>query len=324
MMASYLLRLFCLSLASFFLVHLALGLAVLLSSSTALRLARRLHSNTASRILLALRLLPVTAALLLVLLVFIPGYLWLEPASTPEPIGLLCIAIAALGAAVWSISIARTLQAAARSSRLVRGWQRTGRPAFFRNHPIPVWKIDGPVPHVMLAGFIRSHLIVSSRVVDNLTAEQLSAVLKHEEFHSRSRDNLKRLLVMLSPGLVPFYRGFAILERGWANVVEWAADDSAVAGDSERSLALAAALVQVARMGIAPAPTPLTTSLTADGLDLSTRIDRLLHNASAPAAPARGGLLPAASAAVAAVLLALLLRPAILRTAYEILEELIR
>ena len=58
MMASYLVRLFCLCLAVFFLVHSAAALAVALSGPAAIRAAGRMRPRLAERFLLMLRLLP--------------------------------------------------------------------------------------------------------------------------------------------------------------------------------------------------------------------------------------------------------------------------
>jgi hypothetical protein len=78
-----------------------------------------------------------------------------------------------------------------------------------------------------------------------------------------SRDNWKRLLIAMAPDLVPFAVRRRGLERSWARYAERAADDRAVAGSAHRSVALAAALVRVARLGAA-APAPLAASLMGD------------------------------------------------------------
>jgi len=326
MTGSYLVRLLCLSMASFFLVHLALGAALSLLAPAAIRLSERFRPQRAVRLLLLLRLTPTGLSLLMVAGLLAPSYLWLEPRATTETVGWVCLAAAALGVAVWSLSITRALRAAGRSLRHIRRCQRTGRQTYLRGETAPVWLMEDPAPLVMLAGVLRSRLVISRKVVSALSAEQLAAVLRHERAHSRSRDNLKRLLVLLAPGILPFFRGFSRLEQAWARVTEWAADDFAVAGDSHRSLTLATALVRVARLGAVPSPPALVTSLMPNGVDLSARVDRLLHFVPSTANPGRlARLLPGgAGVLLATSVIALMAQPGTLRAAHECLEALIR
>ena len=151
----------------------------------------------------------------------------------------------------------------------------------------------------------------------------MAAALRHEEAHRVSRDNLKRLLLLLAPGLLPGFHGFGAIERGWARFTEWAADDEAVAGDAHRSLSLAAALVRIARMGGTLSPSPLATSFLGDSREISARVDRLLS--AAPVAPVRraNSAAMAAGVALAAACAASMLHPATLQTAHRIIEELI-
>jgi beta-lactamase regulating signal transducer with metallopeptidase domain len=166
--------------------------------------------------------------------------------------------------------------------------------------------------------------VISRGVVAALSTEQLSAVVRHERAHGASRDNLKRLLLLLAPGILPFASGFRNLERAWAKISEWAADDRAAAGKTRRSLSLAAALVRVARLGSA-APA-LATSLMADGADLSERVDRLLRPVRRTARRGHREPILTASAGLllTGALIAVMAHPVTLHSAHECLEFLIQ
>jgi hypothetical protein len=327
----YLLRLICLSLAAFFLVHLALGLLVTRCASRAIGRASRLDARAAARFLLILRVLPGAAATLVVTGICVPSYLWLEPESAVEQVGLACLTAAVLGLTILTISMARGLRASRRSHRYIRHCQRVGRRTNLPGEPAPVWvlqssverRVEHGVPLLALTGLVRPRLVISQSVLSALSDAQLAAALRHEHAHRVSHDNLKRLAMLLSPGLLPLIRGFDELECAWARFTEFAADDRAVAGDGHRSLFLAAALVRVARLGAAAPAPPLATSLLAGGQDLSARVHRLLH--PAPARPQQDSRLPVTGAVLAlAVLLAAMLQPAALHGVHQLLEHLIR
>jgi Zn-dependent protease with chaperone function len=315
-------RLVCLCLACFFLVHLALGLLVSLTASWAIRWASRVDAPSAARILLALRLLPAAAASIVVAGICAPSYLWLEPKASAEEVGLACVAAALLGLVILAFSMARGLRASRRSLQYIRHCRRVGRETNLPGESAPVWIVSGAAPLLALTGMVRPRLVISPPLVSALSSSQLAAVLRHEHAHRLSHDNLKRLLILLSPGLFPFLRGFDPLERAWARFTEWAADDCAVEGDGRRSLSLATALVRVARLGAAAPAPPLATSLLADSQDLSARVDRLL-NPRAQARPQNPRLAAAALLVSAALLAGVVLNPATLRVVHELLERLI-
>src|SRR5205823_6230938 len=134
--------------------------------------------------------------------------------------------------------------------------------------------IDAPRTTVS-AGLFRPVAIVSRDVVAALSEEQMEAAILHEKSHAKSHDNLKRLAILLAPAVFPLAR----IEAAWRKFAEWAADDLAVAGDRARSVALAEALVRVARIG-RPQQMALATSLLGD--NFSARVERLV-NGSVPA-----------------------------------------
>jgi Zn-dependent protease with chaperone function len=318
---SYILRLLCLSLASFFLIHLAAGLLVSFVSPMAVRLSERIIPRGAARFLLMLRLFPPVAALMLVAGLCVPSYLWLEPAAATEDIGIWCLAAALLSVAVWSISLTRAVRALVGSFRYIRHYRSVGRKT------ATVLIVDDAAPVLVLAGIIHPQLVISSALMGALAKDQLAAALRHERAHGVSRDNLKRLLILLAPDVFPFWRAFTTLERGWAKFTEWSADDMAVAGNCRRSLSLAAALVRVARMHPAPQTSTLVASLLADGRDLSARVDRLLDLAPTPS-PKGGRRVPilavGASVILAVSLIAAAFEPATFHSVHRLLEHLVR
>jgi Zn-dependent protease with chaperone function len=305
MILPYLPRLLCLGLAAYFVVHVTLGIVVSLLARPAVRLAERIRPRVAARRLLALRLLPGVGAAFVVAAVCLPSYLWLEPDAPGERVSLACMAAAVAGAAMWAVSLARGLRATAASRRLVNDCERAPG--------------DGPL--LAIAGIVRPRLVVSRAVLRALPAEELAAALRHERAHWTAHDNLKRLLMFLTPGVLPFAPATRTLELGWSKFTEWAADDRAAAGSARRSCALAAALVRVARMSTHIHGSPLAFCLLGDADQLAARVDRLLRGAPPQPSPRpmlalSGILLVAGSLAVA------MLQPAALYSVHKALEYL--
>jgi hypothetical protein len=305
MTGAYVVRLIGLCLATFFLVQLAVGAAAMALTPRVLRAASRMRARAAARVMLWLRWAPAVAGLLVVGTVCVPSYLRFEPGNTGEEMGPACVAGAALALAVWTLAMIRGFKCVALSRRRLRGGAEAGA--------------SGPL--MAMAGILRPRLVISPAVVEALSAEQLDAALRHERAHGAAHDNLKRLLLVFTPGLLPGARGFGEVERQWARFAEWAADDDAVAGDPDRALALAGALVRVARLGSTAVP---LASCLLEGDDLTERVERLLHPAGPERAERRRGALGAASAAAAlAMVAALAWNPAALEAAHHLLEHLV-
>lgn len=289
---SYGFKLACLSFAAFFLVHAAAALLAGWFAPVAIRFAARMRAQAAARFLLTLRLAPPAIALFVVAALCVPSYLWFEPDVAAEQVGPACLVAAILCVAAWTISL----------TRAARAWLSSRR-------------VEGLT--IALVGALRPRLIVSSKVRRVLSAQELDVALRHERAHAQSYDNFKRLLMLLSPDVFPFFRGrFSSIEQSWKRFAEWAADDRAVGGDGERSVALASALVRVARLGSATPGAPLVTTLVDDHLTI--RVDRLLHGTPKPAADR---WTPAAFAVAALVVVALKLTG--LSPVYDLLERLI-
>jgi len=325
MTSSYLFRLLCVSLASFFLLHALLGALLSLLTPLLIRKVEPLRPREAARLLLAARLAPSTIAVFLVAGLCVPSFLRLEPETGAEEIGFLCLSAAALGMATAIVAFCRSARAIVRSRRYVRGIEAAGSSLQHAGRPGPGWIVDIPHVFISLSGIFHPRVLVSRAVAQGLSREQLAAALRHERAHRDSHDNFKRLLMIAAPDLFPFFRGFRDLERAWMRFTEWAADDRAVASSTRRSLSLAAALVRVARMGAQPAPQPLVTTLVGGGEHLSARIDRLLLGTVARKPSAEIPMPGAATAfLLAGSLLAAMVQPATMSAVHRVLESLIQ
>jgi Zn-dependent protease with chaperone function len=322
----YSVRLLVLSGASYFLIHTALATLTLFGAGKAVRLAEQMRPRTSARFLLAVRILPMVLTLLVLFGLCIPSYLWLEPGATAEEVGFACVLMACLGVLAWAISVQRVIVAITGTARYMRRCQHEGHEATLPGDPSPVLVLEGEAPVLAMAGVVHSQLVVSQCVVRSLSPDQMDAARRHERAHQLSRDNLKRLLILMTPDILPFVRGFAAVERSWAKFTEWSADDHAVGGDSHRALSLASALVAVARMSSKPRLPSLIASLVADDLDLSERVDRLLHAQPAPGKSLRSVLpmIGGAGVVVVSCTALLLMWPASLSLVHNMLERLVR
>ncbi|HKW64042.1 MAG TPA: M56 family metallopeptidase [Candidatus Acidoferrum sp.] len=331
MNAAYFFRLVCLSLASFLLVNGMLGAAATLFSGAAIRIAEAMRPRSAARFLFILRMLPSVLGLTVVLGLCVPSYLWLEPQIAPERMGLACLLLAGLAGIACSRSLVRTARAVSASARLTNEWRDSPNEALWAMESQAVVDeraivVQKKEPLLALSGVFRPRVVISRRVLAELSKEQLDVALRHEIAHRDSYDNLKRLLLVLSPEFFPFANGFAALERTWARFSEWAADDDAVQGDSQRALSLAAALLRVARMGAQPPLSTLHTCLLPADDDLSARVGRLLSAESLSAEKVRHNPARVIVSSVCFVVCALLLTaaPATLSSVHRLLELFLR
>jgi Zn-dependent protease with chaperone function len=317
-------RLLCLCLATFFLVNLTAGLAVAALATTACRFSLRLPARSGAHFLLALRLVPMTLGLLVVGGLCVPSYLWMEPDAASEPVGWVCLIVAAFAALAWFQSASRTIRAFVRSSRYLRQSPARKQNLRVSGELYSLIVMEGSEPLFALAGILRPHLVVSQRVLSAFPDDELASALRHEQAHAESYDNLKRLLVLLAPDALPFLHNLRSLERAWARLAEWAADDAASTGTPRRSLALASALVRAARVNAVPASPPaLVTALLANGKDLAVRVDRLLGSTVAPTRLRLSYTGLGGAILFCAVTATAMLHPSTLTLTHAILERLI-
>lgn len=322
---SYVVRLLCLSFASFFVLHAVLTVIVRAVSSYAIALSASRAPRAAASFLFTLRLLPAALAALFVFGLCVPSYLWLEPLVTSEQISLPCAVFGILAAAACSNAVTRSARSLMTSLRFNRLCASRGTKLRVPGVRTRLLVIESRAPVLAMAGVVRPRLVISRNVWNALSHEELHAALRHEQSHLSSRDNLKRLLLLLAPDFFPFRGTLHNLEHNWSRFIEWAADDQAAAGDSVRAASLAAALVRVARLGSAAALPALSTSLLACDHDLSVRVDRLLRRpASETPPPSQSWFFGGSTLFAAALLSALILAPFLLSSVHNLLERFLR
>jgi hypothetical protein len=283
------------------------------------------HPARAARVFLALRLLPAAASLFFTVALFLPAHWRLEPAGAEESAGYSLVLFALVGAALLGITVGRAVRDTRATASVVRRWSAAGRSCPPRpSFGIPVFGVADTSPVLSLVGVVRPRLFVADDVVGALTAEELDVSLAHEAAHDRARDNLKRLVVAWCPDALGACGLGNGLIAGWHAAMEFAADARAAAGSERRAVALASALVKVARLTPPrAAPVPAASRLHDDAL-LAARIERLL--APAGDLPAPGDIRSPWPLAAAAVLALAILLPAphAWLAVHEVTEGLVR
>ncbi len=204
---------------------------------------RRRHWSSSD--LLALRLAPIAGAALLCATAVLPAFLWYEPADRPEPLGAGLLGLGTLAVMLIGAAIARTGRAVAATRRLVRNCT-AGRCGRATGPGIEI--VDVAEPLVAVFGALRPRILAARRVLQSCSAEEFRCVVAHETAHIAAADNLKLALLHGCPDLIgalPF--GAALVSR-WKAAAEFDADERAAGADRARRLALASALIKVARL----------------------------------------------------------------------------
>lgn len=274
-----------------FAAQIALGWYAVLSMFAALIfvasrpcIRRALQTERRATRLLALRFLPSVFALGTVGGLVVPAFVWLEPyrsVAAGERLGGTTLALATAGAIalMWSttrgaISVFVNRR---RMSALLRDAARN------RVHGATVHVGDSPVPCLVLDGLVRPRLFASKSVLEGLTEEEFDCAVAHELAHHRAHDNLKRRLLAFAPDLIGSTSTARELESAWKRSAEVEAD-AAAAGNEVQAVALASALIKVARLAAGKPQVDLGRAAFHDGAPVADRV-RALCTREAPATP---------------------------------------
>jgi Zn-dependent protease with chaperone function len=229
----------------------------------------RATEQTLAALLFALRILPLTASVIITFTFVVPSFQLLEPRSIDEGMGVMPLTLGICALVLIACGCFRVIGAQTRTSRVVARWLQGAHPLDVNaGAPSLTLRSRSETPPLTLVGVRRPRVLVSESAVTLLNHDELHIALKHELAHMRSCDNLKKLVFRFCP-----FPGMDKLESAWSEAAERAADDAAVS-KLDDALDLAAALVKISRL-VPVEVAPICTVGFATG-SIRARVARLL------------------------------------------------
>jgi len=245
-----------------------------------------LEPDVRVRLLFRLRMFPMAAATIGALGVVLPTFLWFEPSGSQERIPLTLIVTAACGVLLLSSAAWRAVRALSATRVLARHWLSLARTIDGVETPVAAYAIDDVYPTVAVVGIRRPMLFLSSRVLDECSADETRAMILHEQAHIETHDNARRLALRACPEL---FTSVTNLDRAWEAAAEEAADRRVARRAPHLAMSLAQALVRVGRLVpdgsvssvLSVAPLVLSENALYSGGSLENRVRRLVTPAPA-------------------------------------------
>jgi beta-lactamase regulating signal transducer with metallopeptidase domain len=273
---SYSLRGFALFFAILFVVYGGMSVAVLLVWQSVWRFGQKFSARICSNLLFGLRMAPLFVAMVATLALAMPSFLMLEPRTPEEDTSLASLFLAACGIVVIAAGIWRVAEALWWVSETIARWATASTDVASVNlqlpgRPVSVKRTSVASPPLTTAGILKPVVWISSQTESILSGGELSCALRHEVAHVRRHDNLRKMILLLSP-----MAGMAELESAWREATEMAADDAAVSSESE-ALDLATAVIKLSQSARLQAPAELTATLVHSPAEVvDARVKRLL------------------------------------------------
>src|SRR5450755_2279665 len=254
------------SLDCFLLLYCLLSVFV----ETVWRLLRPFHvaQQSVAAILFGLRILPLLASLIITFALVVPSLQLMQPLPFGEGMGAIPLALGVCALLLIVCGFFRAIAAQTRTTRAVTCWLQGAHPLKVEANSTVTFQSRPESPPLIVVGVRHPRVLVSESTVALLTPDELCMALKHEHEHMKSRDNLKRLILVFCP-----FPGMAKLESAWSQAAELAADDAAVTNQRD-ALDLAAALVKLSRLVPVKAPPTFSTAFIAGSI--SQRVASLL------------------------------------------------
>jgi Zn-dependent protease with chaperone function len=253
---------------------------VLLSAAVVLawRAGLRRHLTDAAAVL-SIRLLPAAGSATLVLTVVLPAFLLYEPRHAHDQPGPLLVISALFTLLVLLGGVRRGWRAWWAARALVRGSQPHLSEPVAASREVTVINIKEPL--VGVVGGWKQRIIAARCVATACDHEEFRQVLAHEAAHMDSRDNLKLLTLLTMPDALAWLATGKALTEHWRAVTELEADERASGADPRKRVALASALIKVARLSIASGLPRRAPRVSNPLSGLEHRVRRLLGPSSA-------------------------------------------
>jgi hypothetical protein len=238
------------------------------------------YTAASSANLLILRLLPAAGGLLIALTVVLPAFLSREPYQQHEAAGPVLTLLAVLSSLTLCLGIWRSWRAYTTTRSLVRNWGPLRRWVLANGQEVKV--VDIPEPLVAVLGGWRPQIVIAECVISACSEEEFRQVVAHENAHVSTRDNLKQLLLIATPDVLDWTSLGAHLTQRWRAAAELEADQRATENDPRKRVALAAALIKVARAlgGVQRVRPELSMPVVSD--DVEARVRHLLAPPATP------------------------------------------
>lgn len=203
-------------------------------------------ARMASADFLALRLLPVVGALLFAVTVVLPAFLLWEPHQEREAVGPLLLILATFALLTLGHGIWRGWRASVAARSLLHQCGPAKRWVVENGQSVRVVEVGQPIVGVI--GGWRPQMVAAECIIAACSRDEFQQVVAHEAAHLSARDNLKVLLLLACPDALAWTAlGVALSER-WRVAAEFAADQCAAGDDPHKRVALASALIKVARL----------------------------------------------------------------------------
>ena len=228
-------------LATFGLAALVLGGLVALAWLAGLSRVRLTSAD-----LLALRLFPVVGALLFAVTIVLPAFLSCEPYQDREAAGPLLLSLAAFALLTLGHGVWRGWRARTEARLLLHRCGHANRWVVENGQIVQVVEVADPI--VAVIGGWRPQVIAAECIMAACSRDEFRQVVAHEAAHVSARDNLKLLLLRACPDALAWTALGGALSERWRSEAEFAADQRATGDDPRKRIALASALIKVARL----------------------------------------------------------------------------